>query len=140
MLLNKLSCLNLVEGILSWVKSYLSSRVQKVYANNVCSSYRTTTQGVPQGLVFGPLFYIIYANDLVDIIPHCTVVLYADDMALYAANKNFELSVSYMQRDINAISVWCESNGIYVNTDKSKVMILDSKNTLKKIPAYEIKP
>ena len=99
----------------------------------------TITQGVTQGSVLGPLFYIVYANDLEDVIRHCKVALYADDTVLYTSNKNFELSVSYMQSDINSISNWCDTNGIFINSEKTKVMVLGSKNTLKQIPSLEVK-
>ena len=138
-LLSRLQRLNLSEKVVGWVKSYLSSRVQRVFANNTNSSYMSVAQGVLQGSVLGPLFYIIYANDLVDAIKYCKVALYADDTVLYTANKNFDVAVSYMQRDINSISTWCEKNGIFVNTDKSKVMVLGSTSTLKRLPTFEIK-
>ena len=137
-LLKKLKRLNFGDKIVGWVESYLSSRLQRVYANDVYSTYLTVSQGVPQGSVLGPLFYIIYANDLVDTIKHCKVALYADDTVLYIANSNFDLSVSRMQKDIDSISAWCNTNGIFVNTGKSKVMTLGSKYALKRIPAFQI--
>ena len=138
-LLDKLSQLNFGTDIIKWVKSYLSSRVQRVYANNTYSSYKTIMQGVPQGSVLGPLFYIIYANDLIDEVKHCKVALYADDTVLYTASKNFDQAVSRMQKDIDSISGWCKVNGIAANTDKSKVMVLGSAFTLKAIPSFSIK-
>ena len=108
------------QAVIDWVKSYLSSRVQRVYANNTYSSFRTIKQGVPQGTVLGPLFYILYANDLVKSIKYCKVALYSDDTVLYTANMSFELSVSHMQQDINSISNWCNTNEIFINTDMTK--------------------
>ena len=65
-LLDKLYNLNLDVTIVDWIKSYLSSRKQRVYANNTYSSLESVKQGVPQGSVLGPLFYIVYDNDLID--------------------------------------------------------------------------
>ena len=138
-LLEKLSRLNLDESIVAWANSYLSSRSQRVYANDAYSNYEVIRQGVPQGSVLGPLFYIIYANDLVKTIKNCKVALYADDTVLYTACANFDNSVKYMQQDINSISRWCRVNGIMANTDKTKVMVFGSKCTLKKVPVFEIK-
>ena len=138
-LLSKLSQLNLGDSIINWISSYLSSRVQRVFANNTCSSYMTILQGVPQGSVLGPLFYIVYANDLINVIKHCKVALYADDTVLYTASKNFNQSLSAMQTDITSISHWCMCNGISANTDKSKVMVLGTSKSLKSLPTYEIK-
>ena len=137
-LLDKLIKLNLADPVILWIKSYLSERSQRVFANNTYSSFEFIKQGVPQGSVLGPLFYIIYANDIINTIKHCKVALYADDTVLYTACKNFHRSVNCMQKDIDSISNWCRSNGISANTDKTKVMVFGSNNTLKQIPEYEI--
>ena len=102
------------------------------------SSYKLVRQGVPQGSVLGPLFYIIYANDLVNTVKNCKVALYADDTVLYTACNNFQNSVNNMQRDIDSISTWCYENGISANTEKTKVMVFGSSHSLKSVPEFEI--
>ena len=138
-LLSKLSGLNLGEDVVGWIGSYLSHRMQRVYANDTYSPYQTITQGVPQGSVLGPLFYIVYANNLVDTVKHCKVALYADDTVLYTASKSFGSALSRMQEDLNSITSWCKMNSISANTDKSKVMVLGSKHSLNALPPFEVK-
>ena len=79
MLINKLQSLHLSQETIDWIESYLAARQQKVLANGVQSPYQTITQGVPQGSVLGPLFYIVYANELPKIAQKCNVALYTDD-------------------------------------------------------------
>ena len=138
-LLKKLKDMNLDNSVIDWVKSYLSERQHRVYANNTYSSYQTVTQGVPQGSILGPLFYIVYANDIARIIKMCKFALYADDTVLYISSNYFNTSVKKMQEDIDALSQWCRTNGVLANTDKTKVMVFGSKNCLARILAFDVK-
>ena len=137
-LLEKLKNMNLDSSVTEWVKSYLTNRQQRVYANSYYSSYQNVTQGVPQGSVLGPLFYIVYANDLSKIVKNCKFALYADDTVLYISEKDIEVSIRKLQEDIDALSTWCAKNGIMANTDKTKVMLFGTKNNLSKIPIDEL--
>ena len=49
---------------LQWIKSYFSCRRQFVQINQTCSPTQTIKCGVPQGSILGPLFFILYINDL----------------------------------------------------------------------------
>ena len=122
--------MNLDASVTEWVKSYLSGRQQRIYANGSYSDFSTVTQGVPQGSVLGPLFYIVYANDLSNVVKNCKFVLYADDTVLYISGKDIGAVVKKLQEDIDAVANWCAINGITANTEKTKVMIFGSRNTL----------
>ena len=139
-LLKKLEAMNLDVLGIDWIKDYLTRRQQRVFANGSYSSYQDISQGVPQGSVLGPLFYIIYANDLTDIVKNCKIAMYADDTVLYiSCKKNFELSVKKLQEDIDSLSQWCVGNGITANVEKTKVMVFGSNNSLANIPQFDIK-
>ena len=138
LLLDKLSALNVGETTVQWAEDYLAERKQRVLANDVCSSYLKVTQGVPQGSVLGPLFYIIYANDLTKCVVDCEMALYADDTVLYTAQNNFDHSVRKLQGDLDRLSLWCAANGIKMNTSKTKVMVFGSNCMIKKLPDFEI--
>ena len=137
-LLTKLGKLNMDVATIEWAKSYLESRKQRVLANGVYSSHLPITQGVPQGSVLGPLFYIIYANDLPDIASNCNVAMYADDTILYTANRDFGRSVKKMQEDLNSLSRWCLTNGISMNVDKTKIMTFGRPKMINDLQPYEI--
>ena len=50
--------------ILTWIKSFVSNRVQQVVVDGQQSNLTAVTSGVPQGTVLAPLFLLCFINDL----------------------------------------------------------------------------
>jgi len=70
------------------LQSYLSDRYQRVIINNRSSNTTTFSEwskiklGVPQGSLLGPLFFLIYINDIPNMIADpLKTVLFADTQA-----------------------------------------------------------
>ena len=132
-LIKKLKRFNLDSKLMDWIVNYFSNRAQKTIANNCTSKVMTITQGVPQGSILGPLFYILYANDLVDFLTNTCSTYYADDTVLYTKEKNFCKASRLLQRDLKNLERWCKLNDIFVNIKKTKYMIFGSKQALQNI-------
>ena len=65
------------------LKSILSGRFQRVLLNGQTSHWAIIKVGVPQDSTLGPLFFLIYINDLTDNL-NSNVKLFADDTSLFS--------------------------------------------------------
>ena len=76
-----------------WFKSYLSNRYQYVSINGYESGLAAINSGVPQGSVLGLLLFLLYINDLIQVIKFCKVHHFADDTnLLYLSNSTKKLN------------------------------------------------
>jgi len=67
--------------VLAWFTSYLSNRTQYVRLPTTRSAESAVLYGVPQGLVLGPILFLLYTADLLQLIRrhHLHPHAYADD-------------------------------------------------------------
>lgn len=68
---------------LSWIKSYFKNRKHFVQFGKIKSSEAITRCGVPQGSILGPLFFILYINDIPNSVRSVELLLFADDTSIY---------------------------------------------------------
>jgi hypothetical protein len=67
-LLHKMHRYKISEKVIKWVESFLSNRVQKVIVNDTESKCHHVTSGIPQGSVLGPILFVIYINDMPEMV------------------------------------------------------------------------
>lgn len=135
-LITKLEMLGVSQSLIFFFSSYLSDRKLVVSVNGYCSAEYTQTSGVPQGSNLGPLLFIIYINDIFDIINHSTSVMFADDNKIYKS-ISCDKDCSELQTDINKVVHWCRENGMELNTSKCLVVSYTRK-TRPIVYTYEI--
>ena len=133
-------------NVLSWFRSYLSDRFQRVSVNGGLSKKFPLCQGVPQGSCLGPLLFIIYTRKLFDIVErhlpqvHC----FADDTQLYVSfspNQSAEVDAALksMTDCISDVRSCMISDNLMLNDDKTEFLILGTRQQLAKVNIDNIK-
>jgi len=113
-----------IRGVaLKWVKSYLSNRYQFVQYNGVNSERYGITCGVPQGSILGPLFFLLYINDLANVCNKVLSILFADDTNLFLAGKDIDIMIHSMNQELETLLLWLHANKLSLNVKKTHYVI-----------------
>lgn len=116
--------------MLKWCKDYLHKRNYKVKIGNSYSDNVNVTIGTAQGSVLGPLHYLVYVNDVTNVVQHSSLYQYADDTCLIVADNNLSNAMKKLQEDFTAICKWSHDAGLVLNAQKTVMMhIKSSHNT-----------
>ena len=91
-LLVKLIKLGITGALLSWY------RPQRTIANNKLSNPELVPWEVPQASILGPLFFLVYINDLVSSLKSMSVQMYADNTVLYVSCKDGNTAAKTLYR------------------------------------------
>ena len=129
-LIDKLSAYGLSDLSVAWFRSYLSNRKQVTCVDGVISPPMSVTCGVPQGSILGPLLFVLYLNDMDQVINHCSAGMYADDTTLYVKGKSTVDLNMKINEDMAHVSKWCNRNKMVINRKKTKCMLVGSRQRL----------
>ena len=124
-LINKLERFGLKGNVLKWFKSYLENRTQRVKFNGRLSNAIRVDLGVPQGSVLGPLLFLLYINDITDVISDkCVIRLFADDALIYTTGHSSQEISDKLNEQIMKVETWLDKNRLTVNISKTKIMVI----------------
>ena len=84
-------------------RRFLSNRHQLVVLNGQASSWANVKAGVPQGSMLGPLFFLIYINDLSENLKS-TVKRFEDDTSRILVVKDPNTSAEILNHDLTRVS------------------------------------
>ena len=97
-LIFKLKSMEITNNLLKLIK-FFKKKFQRVVLNSQTSEWLQVKAGVPQGSILGPLFFLIYINELSNDIVS-TVKLFADDISLFAIVHDPKTSAYNLNKDL----------------------------------------
>lgn len=132
-LLTKLERYGIRGNALQLFKSYLSNRRQRVIIqkgiNSAKSSILENNLGVPQGSIVGPFLFIVYINDLSNILPNVdrSIINYADDTNMLIGGEDNTDILSKGIKMFEAANKWFLGNKLLLNKEKTNVVVFSTK-------------
>ena len=115
-----------------WLKGFLENRQAKVRFGGKLSFSQCMRQGVPQGSVLSPLLFILYINNLAEILPAETVnAIYADDVTILAKHKSADEANRLAQQSVDVVAAWCKEWKLSLNVGKCEAAFFSMSRKLK---------
>jgi len=110
---------------LNWLYSYFTNRTQAVKISFHSSQNFQVTSRVPQGSHLGPLLFLIFINNLPNLILEnsniANILLFVDDAKIFCKIKS-EVDQINLQSMLDKVVLWSEKNYLPLNIDKCNVI------------------
>ena len=144
LLLKKLKLYGMDQNSIAWMSSYLSDRSQSVLIDGALSPPLDVSCGVPQGSILGPLLYILFTNDIPDLVhdhlvnfetpaPYCescgSTVCYVDDSTFSHGEQDPAVLSQKLTQQYDRISDYMAANRLVINGDKTHLVVMGTKKT-----------
>jgi len=104
-LISKVKAYGFSECMLNWIESFITGRTQKVRIDGEMSEAKEVISGIPQGSVLGPFLFVLFVNDMPDLV-RSMLYLFADDNKVYKVIKHPITDRAELQIDLNKLYEW----------------------------------
>ena len=138
-LLHKLDRAGINPQTSTWVKSFLSLRMQKVVIDGEESDAVQVTSRVPQGSVLGPILFLVYIDNMPQYTKHSRIRLFADDTIVFLTITNMD-DCQKLQEDLKRLEEWEKEWLMEFQPPKCHVLrVSRKKNTITSYTLYMVK-
>ena len=128
-LLYKLRKFGIVGNLWYLFRDYLTCRVQCVAIENELSHLAPVASGVPQGSILGPLFFLLYINDMPLAMPMLRAFMFADDTKLAKEVTSLE-DCAELQMSLESLRDWSAKWKLDFNISKCCSLQFSSRSKL----------
>ena len=120
-------CSVIIGGLVLYILTqFLLNQSQHVMVDGCRSKLVNVVSGVPQGIVFGPLLFLLYTSELFSILEN-KLIGYTDDSTLMAVVSSSGDRVAVAEsliRYLGRVSEWCDLWVMKLNASKTETMIV----------------
>ena len=111
-----------------WFTSYLSDRFQCTNSKGTLSDPLPVSIGVPQGSILGPLFFLLFINDLPLFLPqNTTLTMFADYTSVTQSSSTIHESNARLNLVASGVFAWANLNDMALNTSKTKSFLITTQ-------------
>ena len=108
---------------------FLANRRQKVKLNGIFSDCEILNHGVPQGIVLGPLIFLLFVNDFSSNISTTEkVIQFADDKSIVCCGQKGSLH-GKVTEILQKTKEYVETNKLTLNTNKAELIFFSRDNS-----------
>ena len=130
-LIHKLGKLGIRGPLLQWFTSYLDERLQRVVIDGKASEWLKVTSGVAQGSIIGPLLFLVFINDMLDVVSDfTTLALFIDGAKCLRLIRSTEDCLA-LQSYIDKMTEWSETCKLTFNLQRCSITTMTRKRTLR---------
>jgi hypothetical protein len=132
LLLKKLELYGCSDSVIKWFASYLTNRFQRTKFDDKFSEFLPTHIGIPQGSTLSCFLFLIFINDLYNVLEHTHLKLFADDALIYLKCKPAEIdeAIKLLNSDLERVYSWLCYSKLSLNISKTKAMIISYNKSL----------
>ena len=129
-LVKKLRIYGVDPNFCEWISSYLQGRQQAVWLDHCFSPFLPCDVGVLQGSNLGPLFFLIFYNDLPFSLD-CDIDAYADDSTMGQSGDDVGQVGEVLTSNCAKVSTWMKENKFKLNAGKTHLLTVGTSARVK---------
>ena len=114
-----------------WIKGFLTDRTIQTKINNGLSSKQVLEEGLPQGSCLSCTLFLIFINDLPDVLD-TEKAMYADDLALWYTSRHVPIAKNRLNEDLLKLNNYCEKWKLKISIPKTVYTIFTNSHSIAK--------